>query len=51
MSETIYIETSIFGYLTARASNNLIVMANVEITREWWEYRRSQFTLYVSKKE
>lgn len=49
MSETIYLETSIFGYLTARASNNLIVMANVEITREWWEYRRNQFTLYASQ--
>ena len=49
MSETVYIETSIIGYLSARTSNNLILMANVEATREWWEHCRSQFTLYISQ--
>jgi predicted nucleic acid-binding protein len=49
MSETIYLETSIIGYLTARTSNNLILMANVEATREWWEIRRTQFDLYISQ--
>ena len=49
MSETIYIETSIIGYLTARSSNNLILMANVETTRQWWDDRRSQFMLYISQ--
>jgi predicted nucleic acid-binding protein len=48
MSETVYIETSIIGYLTARFSNNLILMANVEATREWWD-RRNQFDLYISQ--
>ena len=49
MSETVYIETSIIGYLTARPSNNLILMANLEFTRQWWETRRAQFTLYISQ--
>ena len=49
MSETVYIETSIIGYLTARMSNNLILMANVETTREWWDARRDQFELYISQ--
>ena len=49
MSETVYIETSIIGYLTARTSNNLILMANVEATREWWDARRTQFDLYISQ--
>jgi predicted nucleic acid-binding protein len=49
MSETVYIETSIIGYLTARTSNNLILMANVEATREWWDARRDQFELYISQ--
>ncbi len=49
MSETVYIETSMVGYLTARPSNNLILMANMEITRQWWESRRSQFSLYISQ--
>ncbi|MBR8840058.1 MAG: type II toxin-antitoxin system VapC family toxin [Stigonema ocellatum SAG 48.90 = DSM 106950] len=49
MSETVYLETSIIGYLTARSSNNLILMANVEATREWWVIRRTQFKLYISQ--
>lgn len=47
--ETVYIETSIIGYLTVRPSSNLILMANVETTREWWETRRVQFSLYISQ--
>jgi predicted nucleic acid-binding protein len=49
MSETVYIETSILGYLTARSTKNLILAANIEVTKEWWEFRRSTFTLYISK--
>ena len=49
MSETIYIETSILGYLTARSTKNLILAANIEITRDWWESRRGDFTLYISQ--
>ncbi|MFN6515330.1 MAG: type II toxin-antitoxin system VapC family toxin [Nostoc sp. CreGUA01] len=49
MSESVYIETSIVGYLTARSSNNLILMANAEATREWWDTRCTQFVLYTSQ--
>ncbi len=49
MSESVYIETSILGYLTARSTRNLILAANIELTKEWWELRRSTFTLYVSQ--
>lgn len=49
MSETVYIETSILGYLTARATKNLILAANIEVTRDWWELRRSNFKLYISQ--
>jgi predicted nucleic acid-binding protein len=49
MSESVYIETSILGYLTARATKNLIIAANVEVTRDWWESRRNDFTLYISQ--
>jgi len=49
MSETVYIETSIFGYLTARSTKNLILAANMEITNDWWEFRRSAFVLYASE--
>ena len=49
MSETVYIETSILGYLTARPSRNVIVTANTEVTREWWDKRRSAFDLDTSQ--
>jgi predicted nucleic acid-binding protein len=49
MSETVYIETSILGYLTARSTKNLILAANIEVTKEWWDSRRSAFTLYISQ--
>lgn len=49
MSETVYIETSILGYLTARPSRDLVVAANIEITREWWNTRRNDFQLYSSQ--
>jgi len=49
MNETVYIETSILGYLTARSTKNLILAANTEITKDWWEFRRNAFTLYTSE--
>lgn len=49
MTETVYIETSILGYLTARSTKNLILAANMEITKDWWELRRDAFTIYTSE--
>ena len=49
MKEKVYLETSFFGYLTARLSNNLIVMANAEITKRWWNKRKDKFALYISQ--
>jgi hypothetical protein len=49
MSETVYIETSILGYLTARSTKNLILAANMEITKDWWEFRRKVFVLFTSE--
>lgn len=49
MSENVYIETSIIGYLTARSTKNLIIAGNIETTRYWWEFRRNGFILYTSE--
>jgi hypothetical protein len=49
MSESVYIETSIFGHLTARTTTNPILIGNIQITREWWRYRRSSFEIYTSQ--
>ncbi len=49
MNESVYIETSIFGHLTARPTDNLIVAANVKMTQDWWNEHRCSFTLYASE--
>ncbi|MCA2727706.1 type II toxin-antitoxin system VapC family toxin [Microcystis sp. M166S2] len=49
MSESVYIETSILGYLTARPSRDIVVAANIEVTKEWWNTRRGDFQLYSSQ--
>lgn len=49
MSESVYIETSILGYLTARSTKNLILAANIEVTKDWWESRRNNFALHISQ--
>ncbi len=49
MSERVYIETSVIGYLTARSTKNLIVAGNIETTRDWWQNRRNYFVLYISQ--
>jgi len=45
----VYVETSIVSYLAARPSRDLIQAARQQITTEWWEYRRSEFDLFVSQ--
>ena len=49
MKPTVYIETSIPSYLTARISNDLRVAANQNTTIEWWETRRPDFELFISE--
>lgn len=46
---TVYLETSIFSYLAAHPSRDLIVAAHQQITQEWWREARAYFDLYVSE--
>ncbi len=48
MKPKVYIETSVISYLTARPSRDLVIAGRQEITREWWENRRPDFSLYIS---
>ncbi|HTN71127.1 MAG TPA: type II toxin-antitoxin system VapC family toxin [Methylomirabilota bacterium] len=48
MASSVYIETTVVSYLTARPSRDLIQRAHQQLTRRWWHTRRSQFDLYVS---
>lgn len=45
---TVYLETSLVGYLTSRLSGDLVTAAHQRLTRSWWKLQRPNFTLYVS---
>ena len=44
---TVYMETSVVSYLTAWPSRDVLVLANQELTRLWWEERR-RYRLLIS---
>jgi predicted nucleic acid-binding protein len=48
MKATVYVETSVLSYLTARPSNDLRAMANQSVTLEWWETRKPSYSVLVS---
>jgi hypothetical protein len=45
---TVYIETSIVSYLTARPSRDVEVLGHQVATRRWWRSRRRGFRLVTS---
>ncbi len=46
---TVYVETSILGYLTARSRDAVIFQARQELTRNWWQNRRVHYGLVISQ--
>lgn len=48
MPSTVYLETSIFSYLTGRPSRNVVINAHQQLTRKWWNTQRSNFELFIS---
>ncbi len=46
---TVYIETSVVSYLTARPNSDLIVAAHQKATQDWWSERSNDFELRVSE--
>ena len=49
MLPTIYVETTVFGYLTARSTSNVVAAARQQVTQTWWATRRDAFTLFISE--
>jgi hypothetical protein len=49
MKPKVYVETSTISYVVARPSRDLIIAANQQVTREWWNDHRTQFDLYISQ--
>ena len=46
--KTVYIETSIVSYLTARPSSNLLAAAWQKATLDWWDTQKNRFFLFTS---
>ena len=46
--KSVYIETSVVSYLTARRTKDLLVAAWQAVTVDWWETHRGRFDLYTS---
>lgn len=49
MMPKLYLETSVISYLTARPSRDLILAAHQQITRDWWDFKRQNFQIFVSQ--
>ena len=47
--KTVYIESSVISYYTARRSRDLIAAAHQEITLDWWENALPLFEPFVSQ--
>ena len=48
MKPTVYLETSVISYLTARPSRDLIVAAHQQLTLDWWDAVRPRVDCFVS---
>ncbi len=49
MNPKVYVETTIIGYLTARASRDVVTAAHQKITRQWWDACRDMYDLVASE--
>ena len=49
MKPSLYLETTIPSYLTARPTRDLIMAAHQQMTREWWEKRLADFRVFISQ--
>jgi len=49
MKNTIYLETTIFSYLTSRPSKNIVAAAWQQLTYDWWTSQKDKFDLYISE--
>jgi predicted nucleic acid-binding protein len=46
--KSVYVETSVVSYLTARPSGDLLAAARQKATVDWWDTPRGRFDLYTS---
>ena len=48
MPESVYIESSVISYLTARPSRDIVTAARQAITLDWWHNQRHKYDVYIS---
>lgn len=48
MSETVYIESSVISYFTARPSRDVVVSARQAITENWWRNQKPKYEVFIS---
>ena len=46
---TLYLETSVISYYTAKDSNDPIVRGRQEVTRQWWNNHRGEFEIFITR--
>ncbi len=46
---SVYIETTVIGYYTARRTRDIVTAAHQEITREWWDVTLPKLQPYISQ--
>jgi predicted nucleic acid-binding protein len=49
MKPTVYIETSVIGYLTSWPQRDVTVAGHQQTTRDWWPTARERFSLCASQ--
>jgi hypothetical protein len=45
---SVYVETTIVSYLASRPSRDIVIAANQELTRQWWEEEHRHLQLFIS---
>lgn len=46
--DSVYLETSVIGYLASRPSNDVVTAASQLVTRQWWDQHRHEYELFIS---
>lgn len=49
MKPSVYLETTIPSYYTARASRDVVIAGHQATTRDWWDTRLSRFRTFISQ--
>jgi predicted nucleic acid-binding protein len=49
MKKSVYVESTVISYLTAKPSRDVVVAGHQQLTREWWDYSLPKLNPFVSQ--